>query len=314
MSVVLRSTLLLWITLLSGFSGMAQEIGFSSSVDRNAIATGEYVKLTVSLSNSQEGFAAPSFGGLAVVQGPYENSSFNYVNGKMSSSVSKTWVLTATKAGKYTIAPAQVRVGGGVIQTEPITITVSQGAAKPADTGAAQGQSRDANLFATITLSKNKVYVGEQVVATYTLYSRYNNIELSKYELPKMDGFWAEEIDLGNTGWEDALQTVNGLQYRVAILKRQVLLPQQSGKLRIAPMELTCIVNRSFFNRGSSMNVSSNAAEVTAMALPGSAPADFKGAVGELSMAVKTVFRKGQFEIIGCTGTGISYGFRGVRS
>lgn len=288
MSVVFRSTLLLLVTLLGVQLGMAQEIGFTSSVDRNAIATGEYVKLTVSLSNSQEGFAAPSFGGLAVVQGPYENSSFNYVNGKMSSSVSKTWVLTATKPGKYTIAPAQVRVGGGVIQTEPIAITVSQGATKPADTGAAQGQTRDANLFATISLSKNKVYVGEQVVATYTLYSRYNNIELSKYELPKMDGFWAEEIDLGNTGWEDALQTVNGLQYRVAILKRQVLLPQQSGKLRIAPMELTCIVNRSFFNRGSSMNVSSNAAELTAMALPGSAPTDFKGAVGELSMTVKT--------------------------
>ncbi len=268
-------------------SGLAQEISFTASVDRNAIATGEYVKLTVALTNSQDGFAPPALGGLVVVQGPFENSSFNYVNGRMSSSVSKTWVLTATTPGNYTIGSAKVKVGGGTIQTEPIAITVSQGAAKQSDPGASQGQNRDANLFATISLSKNKAYVGEQVVATYTLYSRYSNIELSKYELPKMDGFWAEEIDLGNTGWEDALQTVNGLQYRVAILKRQVLLPQHSGRLRIAPVELTCVVNRSFFNRGSSVSVSSNSTELTAMALPPGAPANFKGAVGELTMNVK---------------------------
>jgi len=279
--------LIISLALLAGLGGHAQEIGFTAAVDRNTIATGEYVKLSVNLTNSKEGFEAPSFGGLVAVQGPFENSSFNYVNGRMSSSVGRTWVLTATAPGKYTIGPAKVRVGGGIIQTEPIVIEVTKGPARPSDPGAEQGQSRDPNLFASISLSKTKAYVGEQVVATYLLYSRYANIELSKYELPKMDGFWAEEIDLGDTNWEDQLQTVNGLQYRVAVLKRQVLFPQRSGKLRIAPVELSCIVNRSFFNRGSAVSTRSNAVEVTAMALPGNAPADFNGAVGELGMVVK---------------------------
>ncbi|MEZ4738112.1 MAG: BatD family protein [Flavobacteriales bacterium] len=279
---------LVTMVLLSVTSSTAQEIGFIAAVDRNTIATGEQLKLTVTLTNSKDGFEAPSFGGLVVVQGPFESSSFNYSNGRMASSVGRTWILTATSPGKYTIGPAQARVGGGVIRTEPIVIEVTKGAVTQSDPATKQGQDRDANLFATITLSKNKAYVGEQVVATYALYSRYNSIELSKYELPKMDGYWAEEIELGNTGWEDGLQTVNGVQYRMAILKRQVLFPQRSGELTIAPMELTCIVNRSFFNRGTSINIRSNSATLSAKALPVNAPTGFSGAVGELDMKVST--------------------------
>lgn len=283
---MIRTSLLLLLLHLAG-AMVAQEISFTATVDRNSIAAGEYAKLTVTLSNSRESFQAPDFGGLVVVQGPFENSSFNYVNGRMSSSAARTWVLTGTDPGKFTIGAAKVRIGNGIMQTEPIVIEVTKGTAKPSDASESQGQQRDSNLFATIALSKGKARVGEQVVATYTLYSRYANIELSKYELPKMDGFWAEEIDLGDTNWEDQLRTVNGLQYRVAVLKRQVLFPQRSGTLRIAPIELECIVNRSFFNRGSLVKVRSNVVELNAMALPSNRPEGFNGAVGEMGMAVK---------------------------
>ena len=88
----------------------AQEITFTAQVDRNSIAVGEYVKYTISLGNARDRFEAPSFGGLVVVQGPFDNSSFTIINGRMSGSTSRTWVLTATKPGKYTIGAAKVRV------------------------------------------------------------------------------------------------------------------------------------------------------------------------------------------------------------
>ena len=172
----MRQLLFTALVLLGGVQAAAQEIGFNASVDRNTIATGEYVRLTISLTNSSERFGAPDLGGLVVVQGPFESSSnsINLINGRMSSSVTVTrqWVLTATSPGKYTIGPARIKVGGGVIQTDPITIEVSKGAARPADPNASQGQSRDANLFATVSVSRNKAYVGEQVIATYLLYCR----------------------------------------------------------------------------------------------------------------------------------------------
>jgi hypothetical protein len=265
-------------------SAVGQEIGFTATVDRSSIAAGDQLRLTIQLTNTRERFNAPDLGGLVVVAGPFESSNFSYVNGRMTSAVSRTWTLTATQPGKYTIGPAQVKVGGGIISTDPITIEVTKGAARPSDPYATQGQKSDANLFATITLTKNKVHVGEQVVATYTLYSRYNNLELSKYELPKMTGFWAEEIDLGDNGWEDRPQTINGIPYNVAVLKKQVLFPQKSGKLRIEPLELTCTVNRSFFNRGSQVAVKSNTIELSVSDLPAPAPTDFTGAVGELAL------------------------------
>lgn len=281
------SRIILPLLVFAASIGMrAQEISFLASVDRTSIAAGDHIKLTVTLNNSREQFSPPDLGGLSVLQGPFESSSFNYVNGKLSSSVSKTWVITGTTPGSYTIGPAKVKVAGGIIRTDPIEIEVTKGTSRPADPGVAQGQRNDPNLFVTISLSKNSAYVGEQIIATYTLYSRYPNIELSKYELPALNGFWSEDIDLDNEGWEDRPEVVNGLQYRVAILKKQLLFPQRSGKLRIAPAELTCIVNRSFFSRGSAIEITSNAAEVTARELPGNAPPDFSGAVGELQMDV----------------------------
>ncbi len=287
MTRAIKHLLPLLLALLSVAASQGQEITFSAQVDRNTIATGEYVKYTVSLTNSRERIEAPQLGGLMVVQGPFDNSSFSIMNGRMSGSVSRTWVLTATSPGKYTIGAARVRVGGGVIETEPITIDVSKSASNGADPNAAQGQSRDPNLFTTITLSRNKAYVGEQVIATYTLYSRYSGLETTNMDLPKLDGFWAENVELGEASWDPQLKTVNGLQYRTAVIRKQVLFAQRPGKLKIAPFTMSCVVNRSFFNRGTELEVRSNAAELSVTALPPNAPASFNGAVGELDMAVK---------------------------
>jgi hypothetical protein len=268
---------------------LAQEITFKASVDRNSIAAGEHVKLTITLSNTQERYTAPDLGGLVIVQGPFESSNMSIYNGRMSSTITRTWLLTAAQSGRYTIGPARVKVGGGYIQTDPITIEVTKGAAtSPSDPNATLGQQRDPNLFTTISLSKNKGFVGEQVIATYMLYSRYNNLQSVTKELPKISNAWTEEVDLGELHWEEKMQTINGLPYRVAVLRKQVLFPQRSGKLRIEPFEQTCVIDRSFFNPGRTVEVRSNAVEYTVMDLPTGAPADFNGSVGELQMTVTT--------------------------
>lgn len=282
----MRSILL----LLSGCgllaTAVAQEITFDARVDRNSFNVGESIRFTLTLSNAPGGsaFGTPDLGGLVVVQGPFENSSYNFINGRMSSSISRTWMLTATQPGEYTIGAAQARVGGGLIATEPIKVRVEKGSASTQDRTLVDGQNRDRDLFVTISLNKDKVRVGEQIVATYTLFSRYPNLELSNYDMPALNGFWAEEIDLGETSWEDQLRTVNGLSYRVAVLKKQLLFPQRSGTLRIDPLRITCMVNRSFFSRGARVEARSNAVEIKVSELPGDKPPGFSGAVGSLDL------------------------------
>lgn len=275
-----RALFLLLAALASPLFVAAQEITFDARVDRSTFEVGSSVRLTITLSNAQGSFSNPDLGGLTVVQGPFESSSFNYVNGRMSSTVSRTYVITATKPGTYTIGPATARVGGGTLQTQPITVKVEKGSGATSDRLLNEGQQRDRDLFVTISLNKSKVHVGEQVVATYTLYSRYPNLELSKYDLPALNGFWAEEIDQGETTWQDQLRTVNGLQYRLAVLKKQLLFPQRAGTLTIEPLRITCVVNRSFFNRGSQVEAMSNATELQVLPLPPNAPPGLQGAVG----------------------------------
>lgn len=280
-------TALLFLLALLGSGLRAQEITFTAVVDRTSVATGDPIKLTLTLTNApmNSGITPPDMGGLVVVQGPYDQSSFSNVNGRMSSSVARVYVLQATQPGTFTIGAATARIGQGTIKTDPIRITVAKAEnSGPSSSMLDQGQKRDANLFCTISLSKSKAYVGEQVVATYTLYSRYSSIESSEYDMPKLDGFWAEEIDLGEPGF-NSTATVNGIGYRVAVLKKQVLFPQRSGVLRLAPMTLNFRVNRSFFNNGQAVRITSNSAELTVMDLPPK-PADHIGAVGDLKMEV----------------------------
>lgn len=289
MRPVIRTTMMLALPVVAATWARAQEITFTASVDRTSIAVGDHLKLTLQLTNGQGSFSNPDLGGLVVVNGPFESSNFQFINGRMSSSVSRTFVLTASAPGEYTIGPAQARVGGGTIQTDPIKIHVEKGSGTTGgnDRALEQAQRADQNLFATISLSRARAYVGEQVIATYTLYSRYSNLELSNYNLPTLTGFWSEDIDLGNKGWEDKLQVINGLQYRVAVLKKQLLFPQKSGMLKIEPMDLTCLVDRSFFSRGTRIDVRSATAELRVMDLPAGGPPDFNGAVGQLDLDVK---------------------------
>jgi hypothetical protein len=267
----------------------AQEITFKAVVDRNNFSVGENIKLVLTLSNAQARIVDPDLGGLVVVQGPFESSAYNFINGRGSATISRTYLITATQAGDYTIGPAKAQVGGGVLATEPIQVHVEKGATNEAPSSVlSQQQKQTRDLFATITLSRNSCYVGEQVVATYTLYCRYNALELTTYDLPKLTGFWAEEINMGDLEWESALVPVNGLQYRVAIIKKQLLFPQKSGRLRIEPATLNCVVGRTFFNRGSDMKVLSNTVDLTVKELPPNKPADFSGAVGQLKMEVTT--------------------------
>lgn len=264
----------------------AQEITFTATVDKNSVATGDPIKLTLSLNNApmNSSIAPPDLGGLVVVQGPFDQNSFSMMGGRTTSAISRSYYLQATQPGDYTIGPATARVGGGSITTQPIKIHVVKGEGNgPSNSTLSQAQKNDPNLFCTISLSKSKAYVGEQVVASYTLYSRYSQLQPGDYDLPKLDGFLAEEIDLGEATWERT-ETVNGLAYRVATLKKQLLFPQRSGKLRIEPMTLNYRVNAGFFSNGTPVRITSNAVELTVMELPADKPADFIGAVGELKL------------------------------
>ncbi len=271
---------LFWVSALQ-----AQTPSITATVDKNVIAAGESLQLTITVRNARVRIQNPDIGGLVAVQGPFENSGFSFSNGQQESHISKTYVLRAGAEGTYTIGEASIQVSGKVLKTKPIKIQVV--AADKAAAAAAKQAKQNRDLFTSISLNKRSAYVGEQVTATYYLYSRFESVRLVDLKYPQLNGFWNEDVQTGNTGWEKSNQTINGITYKVAVLKKQVLFPQKAGELTIEPLKMECTVSSGgFFSRSANKTVNSNRAKITVKPLPTPAPQDFNGAVGDLNMTV----------------------------
>lgn len=280
--------LLACAALFIGLAAHAQEIKFNASVDRTEAATGERVKLAIAVVNppANNTYTPPDLGSLVVLEGPFNSTSIVDNNGRVARQVTITWMLTATQPGDYTIGAATLNVGKGNIRTQPIKLHFTRNAnAPPSNAAVEQGQRGNANLFCVLGISKARSYVGEQLVASCTVYWRPQlALNLDKADWPKPNGFWTEDVSATNT---NGRQVVNGVEYNTALLEKRLLIPQHAGRLTVSAFIGDFRINASFINRGTPMEVKSNTVEVNVLELPEPKPADFIGAVGELGMELK---------------------------
>jgi BatD DUF11 like domain len=108
----------------------------------------------------------------------------------------------------------------------------------------------DSQLFIAAVADKPRVYAGEQVTITYSLYSRVQYFQLELRREPTTDGFWVEELEVPRGFNAYRQEVVGGVAYRVQTLKQQAVFPLRTGTLTIGPMVLDAQVGAGFFNRG----------------------------------------------------------------
>lgn len=274
-------------SVLSLFASEAQDENFYASVSKNPVEAGEIFKYTITLENSRAQINAPDFSQFQVVFGPATSSSYSIVNGKQTSKIELSYHLRALKPGNYKIGPASYNDGSHTQSSNSIDLEVVKGSSPVAgsNSSSAPAANENENLFVRLELSKRSAYPGEQIIISYVLYSRFSNIDLGEISFPSLNGFWSEEIEKQQATWDEQIQVINGLQYRRAVLRRQLLFPQRNGILTIEPMTLNCRVNRSFFNPGQSLQVTSNKASIEIKPLPRPQPETFAGATGDLNFS-----------------------------
>ncbi|MGD9558344.1 MAG: BatD family protein, partial [Mangrovibacterium sp.] len=116
-------------------------------------------------------------------------------------------------------------------------------------------------------------------------------------KLPSYEGFWTRDIDIpGQISFSREVH--NGKIYQVGTLKKTLLFPQQTGRLRIEPFEITTLIRqqirqqRSFFDdffdnyRTVSARITSDPVSLNVRELP-SAPDGFYGGVGNMNFSAK---------------------------
>lgn len=258
--------------------------------------------------NSPSGFEWSQGDDFQLVWGPQQgrSTSIQIINGKRtrSSQFTYTYILTPKKTGSFTIPAGTVTVKGKTYSTGPQTITVVAEGASSGSGQRARGQSgtsvdiQDEDLFLSLTLSKRNVVVGEPVTATLKLYQRVNIAGFEDARFPSFNGFWNQEIE-APTNIEFHRESRDNKIYNTALLRKYILIPQQSGTLTIDPAELVCLVNVRTVSSGSvsifdeffdeyrtvRKRISTPSYKVNVSPLPAGAPSSFKGGVGQFRIS-----------------------------
>lgn len=301
--------LILFFALLAlSFAALPQDVEFSVSAP-SVVAQGEQFRLSFTLNARPQEFNAPSFDNFYILAGPStsSSSSVEIVNGKMTQTFnySYTYILEATKEGKFTIEPAKVTVSRKEYSTQPFAIEVVKGTSRASSQGT-QGQQgaqqstnqTDNDMFVSVELDRKSIYRGQAVLATIAIYTRSNIAGFEDIKFPSFTGFWNQEVETPNNV---TFQRVNlgGKIYNMGVLKKYLLFPQRTGEIKIDPFEIVVLSQQrsgrpqsifdDFFGTYQTIRkrLASKPVTLKVKELPAKAPASFSGAVGKFSFEAK---------------------------
>jgi tetratricopeptide (TPR) repeat protein len=278
------------------------------------VAVGEQFRLSYTVNTQDvKGFRAGNIpDGLEVLMGPSTStqSSFQMINGRTSStsSITYTYILSATKNGTFTISPARITADGKNIESNELRITVSgqaQGSQQGSHHGRGQEEMRPAgspisgsDLFIRVSANKRKVREQEPILLTYKVYTQVDLTNLSG-KVPDLKNFYTREIPLPQNKTY-SVETLNGRPYRTVTWSQYVMFPQTSGKLEIPSIVFEGLVRQlnrdidpfeAFFNGGSGYTdvkkkIKAPGITIEVDPLP-KRPANFSGGVGSFTISAQ---------------------------
>lgn len=267
---------------------------FTASSSHSQVPVGARFKITYTLDGDASNFSPPALQDFNVLMGPSTSRSVQIVNGQMSSKNSFSYVISPRKAGTFTIPPASVVSNGKRLQSNSLTIKVTNSGQPQAQSSQQGGNEISKHLFLKAASSKRKVYLGEQLTVAYKLYNRVRFIDSGIEKMPSLNGFWSQDVKtpFDHVNWKN--EYVNGMNFEVAELKKTVLFPQRTGKLQIDPLEMSFEVqqmSRNFFDnffgraKTTKVKVKSPTVNIEVLPLPEKGkPSSFGGAVGKFTM------------------------------
>lgn len=282
------------------------------------VSMDETFRVVFTADGKMSDFDWPGTEDFSVVWGPQRGSmsSTNIVNGKRTSSHQETvtYLLQPVREGKFTISGASAKVDKKECSSKGFTIEVvaSQadaaasapqggGSSSPDASGGtvqSTGTVSNGDIFLKLSLSKTSVVKGEPITATLKIYTRTDIAGFEDVKFPTFNGFWSKETASVNN-LEFNRENVDGTIYSSALIRKYMLIPQQSGTLVIEPAEMVCQIRvraassapRSIFDdffdnyQTIRKRLATPEIKVKVGELPAGAPASFGGGVGKYSIS-----------------------------
>jgi len=293
--------------LLISVQGLFAQVEFEAKVSKTTLGINERLRIDFSMNADGDNFTPPDFDGFRVVNGPMQQVSQQWVNGRGTFNKMYSYYLLPTQRGSVTIKQASIEINGQLYKTTPIKINVTAAVEMPKNPNDAPQISASDAIHLVAEVSKSNPYINEPITVVYKLYFSYNVGITNWRELdkPKYNDFWSQNLDPKQLKVEEG--TFNGEKVRVVILKRVVLYPQKSGRLAIEPLSMDIDLElptnrRNFFGQvqttRDNKRVSAGAKTINVRALPEAGkPANFTGAVGKFTFRAtptKTTLKHGE--------------------
>ncbi len=305
---------------------MAANPTISATLEPLQVAVGQAAQLTVTvIGGSGDEPALPAVDGLEFTP-TGQSSEYQSINGAVTASTSQTYLVTATRAGQFTIPALKIGKGSNVETTEPVVLQVSgtnfpnapDASGQPATAlpapkvpGADDDQTVSNNgqqAFVRLVTPKRELHVGELVPVQIKAYFR-EGVQVSINGLPSLssDAFTLnsledkpaqtqEDID-GQSyvvlTWTTAVSAVKAGDYSLSLEMPVVLtVRENASKPRALPDDP--FADDSFFDDffGNSVEkqvtLTSEADAESVRALPlANRPADFSGALGQFTISAE---------------------------
>ena len=285
---VLLLAFVLNLSILLGFSATA-------SVDKNRCTIDDIISFKIEFENA-DSFSNIDISSLikdfTVISGPSQQTSMQWINGKVTNSRIMSWSLSPKKEGRLVIPRLNVQISGKNSVTEKIVVFVGQ----------SQKKESDLDIFISAEINKESVYIGEQIILTYSIYRRVE-CSIEPFEIPKFPGFWSEELFRPNQIKFKNI-AINGVQYQKGILYKVALFPISGKELEIEPLSLKIQKQKkkkrrsrdpffdpffdSFFAETETKILRSKKREIYIKDYPKSRPIGFTGAVGDFKISTAT--------------------------
>ncbi|HKC60284.1 MAG TPA: BatD family protein [Myxococcales bacterium] len=284
------------VLLVASAALAAEDVQVSARTDADEVALDGTLNLQITAVVSSKGDQAeltlPDLKDFDVVsRSQSEQVAFTFLNG--APTFRRTTVTTVKLAprreGQLKIEPARVNYKGRAYTTQPISIRALAPGQTPAPKARAQAgpppplpdpfaedgsldpfqdmhpQSRDLVLRASI--DRERPFVGQQVTYSLYLLARINVSGIDKLQLPRLDGFWSEEIEAPQQLVGEA-RIIDGVPYRAFLLRKRALFPLRPGKVQIDPAEVEVMTGFGMLFSRSSTRRASQPVTVDVQPLP----------------------------------------------
>ena len=220
------------------------------------------------------------------------STSFSFGRQGQSTTEKRGFYAIATRPGKITIPPIQIRVSGRTVETDPIEITVGKSTVaslpRSQEISSAAELKPDDIVLIEMEVDKHEVYQGEPILLTMQLWHiKYPRISSGPYRgglivNPSTEGFYVHSLEA------QAYEAMRGPWTYEVHETRKLLYPTRFGDLRVGQWHWEGIA---LINRTSSIERDKRyfkfdvgPIDIKVKQLP-KAPRGFTGAVGKFDVS-----------------------------